>query len=541
IQRVKMCAQKSSSELAQNAHMNTESTPVSYRVTLKMPELMARNYQMQGEPLEQYVYSLKENVKIKNYGCTQNLVKAAIHDQFAVEQSLETLYYNLDEKRLNVKNIKRVLELQTRVLSEKFWRKNISRPLHETWENLEQCSMLLAYHLKAVADYHKFFYDGRLMELDFNRRLGKLIRIGQKTRYIAFNGTLEEVEQLTDCLKTQLGEMEQLTMKAKRFMSRARHIRPIYLRVMPIIKPMNGVLLCDYRTRDVHLKAGDCVTVVSRPEDRQRSGLSSRRYAVPDLPEETSVSGQDRSTPFIQKAHQMQSQPSHALTERVHKTSKCMHWDVRTSQDQKICSVPSIYVDLLIPDLDAREKSIIFLRSLVYIRLYKVLLDTWIDMVNECTVNMCRYFSAVFCGMLKRQFSWHKRVDHGFARRSATYRASHAFGKNSERRVCFIHFVARNEEQAILGFYKSSVMYTDDPALFENFLTLVENLLIELPSDTNDYYDKDLAAQLSYLRDSNKGIRPEEQNVGETTADLSQYEIKQYTELLHWLEVSYFT
>ncbi|KAF8563173.1 hypothetical protein P879_08963, partial [Paragonimus westermani] len=456
-----------------------------------------------------------ENVKIKDYGCTQNLVKAAIHDQFAVEQSLETLYYNLDEKtpeikkelqaiaksaeqnkdclyylscltkvedtftRLNVKNIKRVLELQTRCLSEKFWRKNISRPLHETWENLELCSMLLTYHLKAVADYHKFFYDGRLMELDFNRRLGKLIRIGQKTRYIAFNGTLEEVKQLTDCLKTQLGDMKRLTMKAKRFMSRARHIRPIYFRVMPILKPMKGVLLCDYRTRDVHLKAGDWVAVVSRPEDRQRSAVSSRRYSVPDLPEGTVVNGQDKSTPFIQKAHQSQSQPSHALTERIHKTSNCMHWDVLTTQDQKICSVPSIYVDLLVPDLDAREKSI---------KLYKVLLDTWEDMVNECTMNMCRYFSAVFCGMLKHQ-----------------------------------------------------VIYTDDPALFEDFLTQVENLLIELPSDIGDYYDKDLAAQLSYLRKSNKGIRPEKQNVDETTADLSQYEIKQYTELLHWLEVSYFT
>ncbi|KAF6774566.1 hypothetical protein AHF37_05898 [Paragonimus kellicotti] len=378
--------------------------------------------------------------------------------------------------RLNVKNIKRVLELQTRRLSDKFWSTNISRPVHETWENLEQCSILLTYHLKTVADYHEFFYDGRLMELDCSRRLAKLMRTGQKTRYIAFNGTLEEIAQLTHWLKTQLEDMEQLTMKAKKFMSRARHIRPIYFRVMPILKPMNGILLCDYRTRDVHLKAGDGVIVVSRPEDRQRSGLSSRRYAVPDPPGRTVVNGQDSSTPFIQRAYRKQSQPAHALTERVHKTSSCMHWDVRTNQDQKVCSVPSICVDLLAPDLDAREKSM---------ALYKVILDTWIDMIDEYTVNICRYFSAVFGRMLIHQ-----------------------------------------------------VMHTDDPALFEGFLAQVENLLIDLPSETGDYYDEDLAAQLSLLRKSNKGIRPEEQNAEKTDADLTQYEIKQYTELLHWLEVS---
>ncbi|KAF5405126.1 hypothetical protein PHET_01382 [Paragonimus heterotremus] len=268
--------------------------------------------------------------------------------------------------------------------------------------------------------------------------------------------------------------MERLTIKAKKLMSRARHIRPIYFRVMPILKPMNGVLLCDYRTRDVHLKAGDGVIVVSRPEDRRRSGLSSRRYAVPDPPEGTVVNGQDNSTSFIQKTYRKQPQLAHALTERVHKTTNCMHWDVRTNQDQKVCSVPSICVDLLAPDLDARKKSI---------ALYKVILDTWIDMVDEYTVNICRFFNAVFCGMLKRQ-----------------------------------------------------VMYTDDPALFENFLAQVENLLIDLPSETGDYYDEDLAAQLSYLRKSNKGIRPEEQNADETNGDLYQYEIKQYIDLLHWLE-----
>ncbi|KAF7257579.1 hypothetical protein EG68_07855 [Paragonimus skrjabini miyazakii] len=376
--------------------------------------------------------------------------------------------------RLNVKNIKRVLELQTRCLSNKFWSTNISRPVHETWENLEQCSILLTYHLKTVADYHEFFYDGRLMELDFNRRLAKLMRTGQKMRYIAFNGTLEEVAQITYWLKTQLEDMNRLTVKAKKFMSRARHIRPIYFRVMPILRPMNGVLLCDYRTRDVHLKAGDGVIVVSRPQDRRRSSLSSRRYAVPDPLEGTVVNGQNCSTPSIHEAHHKQPPSAHALTERVHKTSNCMHWDVRNNRDQKVCSVPSICVDLLAPDLDAREKSI---------ALYKVILDTWIDMVDEYTVNICRYFSAVFCGMLKHQ-----------------------------------------------------VMYTDDPALFEGFLAQVENLLIDLPSETGDYYDEDLAAQLSYLRKSNKGIRPGEQNAEETTTDLSPYEIKQYIDLLHWLE-----
>ncbi|KAF7233261.1 hypothetical protein EG68_10207 [Paragonimus skrjabini miyazakii] len=54
-----MCAQQSRLEPDQNAHVNTESTPISYRVTVKMPELMTRNYRMQNEPLEKYVYSLK--------------------------------------------------------------------------------------------------------------------------------------------------------------------------------------------------------------------------------------------------------------------------------------------------------------------------------------------------------------------------------------------------------------------------------------------------------------------------------------------------
>ncbi|KAF5394787.1 hypothetical protein PHET_10207 [Paragonimus heterotremus] len=152
-----MCARQSCPELDQSVHVNTESTPVTYRVTLTMPELIAWNYRMQREPLEKSVNRLKENVEIKDYGCTQSQVKAAIHDQFAIEKSLESLYFHLDEKtpeikkelqtiakcaeqnkdclyylncltrvedtftRLSVKNIKRVLELQTRCLSDKFW------------------------------------------------------------------------------------------------------------------------------------------------------------------------------------------------------------------------------------------------------------------------------------------------------------------------------------------------------------------------------------------------------------------------------------
>ncbi|OON20874.1 hypothetical protein X801_03236, partial [Opisthorchis viverrini] len=305
------------------------------------------------------------------------------------------------------KTIKRTLDLQEREWSKGFWNQDLTDMFRSTWENMEIYSLLHCFHLNTTAEFHNvslhcmrknlalpprqrkssifllwkntyslhttllknkfsviFFYEGRKIELELNKLGRAIVTRDRYQTEQSHHGTEEEAKFLAKKLQNHYDQLNGLAKHATSLVSRSRQISPIYLRVAPIKNPLNGVMLCDYKSLEGNLNTGDHVSVLSDVHIMNNSSRilgavfhhrslrgARNNYADGICPGSWSPWSTHKVRPRSQLSNK-------ELEEQL--TTDDVYWKVRTTKGHTQCVVPSICVGLVDPDLDAREKAITF-------------------------------------------------------------------------------------------------------------------------------------------------------------------------------------
>ncbi|GAA51866.1 hypothetical protein CLF_106932 [Clonorchis sinensis] len=270
--------------------------------------------------------------------------------------------------------------------------------LKSTWENMEIYSLLHCFHLNTTAEFHKFFYEGRKIELELNKLGRAIVMRDQYQTEQSHHGTEEEAKSLAKKLQNYYEQLRGLAEHATNLVSRSRQITPIYFRVAPIKNPLNGVMLCDYKSLEGNLNAGDHVSVLSdvhitNNSNRILGAVFHHRSLRGDRNNCTDGCCPGSWSPRSLYKVRPRSQLSNKELEEQ-QTADGIYWKVRTTKGHTQFVVPSICIGLVDPDLDAREKAI---------TLYRVLVDTWEDFIQENTIHLTEWFKLVFLRWINSQ------------------------------------------------------------------------------------------------------------------------------------------
>ncbi|TGZ72226.1 hypothetical protein CRM22_002218 [Opisthorchis felineus] len=356
------------------------------------------DYRSQQESIDAYVNDLKEAVNIPQYGQTpyqllhEKKVQNAADDilkatEYRVVKNIPDMADELRRLRRAVKvnkdclryftcltapvdglskqvanTIKQTLDLQEQEWSKGFWNQDLTDMFKRTWENMEIYSLLHCFHMSTIAEFHNFFYEGRKLELELNKLGRAVVMREQNQTEQSHHGTEEEAKFLAKKLQDHYEQLQCLAEYATNLVSRSRQITPIYLRVAPIKNPLNGVMLCDYKSLEGNLNAGDHVSVLPNVHVMDNSNRilgavfhhgrlrgARNNYADGNRPGSWS--------PRLLHKVRPRSQLSKKELVEQHMTDD-IYWKVRKIKGHMQCVVPSICVGLVDPDLDAREKAI---------------------------------------------------------------------------------------------------------------------------------------------------------------------------------------
>ncbi|KER22569.1 hypothetical protein T265_09367 [Opisthorchis viverrini] len=400
------------------------------------------DYRSQQESIDTYINDLKEAVNIPQYGQTPYQLLHEKKVQNAADEILKATEYRVVKNVPNVadelrrlrravrvnkdclkyltgltapvdglskqvtKTIKRTLDLQEREWSKGFWNQDLTDMFRSTWENMEIYSLLHCFHLNTTAEFHNFFYEGRKIELELNKLGRAIVTRDRYQTEQSHHGTEEEAKFLAKKLQNHYDQLNGLAKHATSLVSRSRQISPIYLRVAPIKNPLNGVMLCDYKSLEGNLNTGDHVSVLSDVHIMNNSSRilgavfhhrslrgARNNYADGICPGSWSPWSTHKVRPRSQLSNK-------ELEEQL--TTDDVYWKVRTTKGHTQCVVPSICVGLVDPDLDAREKAI---------TLYRVLVDTWGDFIQENIIHLAEWFKLVFLRWINSQLPLRRGPD----------------------------------------------------------------------------------------------------------------------------------
>nr|VZI37942.1 unnamed protein product [Spirometra erinaceieuropaei] len=262
----------------------------------------------------------------------------------------------------------------------------------------------------------------------FNELKNKTTYLFKQAEEIASDDTYTPVtvaELLNSILHENLQQFQSMSSEVLKLIDKAHKVSPVYQRIQPLERPTMGLMLCDYRTTNFSLRAGQQVIVL----DNNMSTPSSSSTELPTgstqtststttttanvqcacVPRPPSPSNQDTpsggyvlddSTSYTEDTECSTDEGSRSSGTDTCSSTTCMQrearmWKVRTPDGALTMSVPSVCIWLCETDRQAIDHS--FELAEYFVKVWADLLDSWL-------VGVVNMFSRVFINMEEAEY-----------------------------------------------------------------------------------------------------------------------------------------
>ncbi|VDN09167.1 unnamed protein product [Dibothriocephalus latus] len=299
---------------------------------------------------------------------------------------------------------------------------NLSRNIRSNWKTIQMFSLASRVHICNAAEYQMFYYISDHM---FNQINNKTTYLYQQAEEIASDDNYTPVnvaERLTALLNESLKEFQSMSSEILKLIDKAHKVSPVYQRIQPLDRPTMGMMLCDYKTTNFSLRAGQQVIVMdnnmptpSSSSDEIAAGSTQTESTTtttttsmgtqcvcmqrPISPSHQAMPGDrsvtDESTTYTDETECSTDETSHCSGTVTCSSTTCMQkearmWKVRTPDCAMTMSVPSVAIWLCETDRQAIDHS--FQLAEHFVEVWSNLLDSWL-------VGVINMFSRLFINL----------------------------------------------------------------------------------------------------------------------------------------------
>ncbi|VDL85762.1 unnamed protein product, partial [Schistocephalus solidus] len=263
----------------------------------------------------------------------------------------------------------------------------------------------------------------------FNELKNKTTYLYKLAEDIASDDTYTPVnvaERLSAILNESLQQFQSMSSEVFKLIDKAHKVSPVYQRTQPLARPTIGMMLCDYKTTNFSLRAGQQVIVLdnnmptpSTSSDEiatasTQTGTSTTTTTTtgtqcPCKRQPPSPSNQDLlagssvtddSTSYTEDTECSTYDVSHSSGPVTCSSTTCMQrearmWKVRTPDSSVMISVPSVCIWLCETDRQAIDHSF---------QLAEYFVKVWADLLDYWLVGLVNMFSRVFVSMEEAKY-----------------------------------------------------------------------------------------------------------------------------------------
>ncbi|VDL60880.1 unnamed protein product, partial [Hymenolepis diminuta] len=168
--------------------------------------------------------------------------------------SLEHMFSEISQKISD-----RAVDLVNVRDSPAFWDRNLSKNMRACWKTVQRFSYISRVHISNASEYQMFYYNcdhfikslHKKAEMNYNRY-----------RDIDTDYPSVSTSRLNTYMTDGLSKFQSLASEVIRLVDKAHRVNPVYLRVRGLSRPVSGIMLCDYSTKNFSLRAGQHVYVL---------------------------------------------------------------------------------------------------------------------------------------------------------------------------------------------------------------------------------------------------------------------------------------
>ncbi|CDS38339.1 expressed conserved protein [Echinococcus multilocularis] len=168
--------------------------------------------------------------------------------------SLEHMFSEMAQKVSD-----RAVDLVNAQGSPEFWDRNLSKNTRACWKTVQRFSNVSRVHISNASEYHLFYYNCD----HFLKSLQKRAEANYD-RYKDIDVEYPSITttRLNSYITEGLFKFQSLASEVLRILDKARRVHPVYLRVRGLNRPVSGIMLCDYSTKNFGLRVGQHVYVL---------------------------------------------------------------------------------------------------------------------------------------------------------------------------------------------------------------------------------------------------------------------------------------
>ncbi|EUB55997.1 hypothetical protein EGR_09161 [Echinococcus granulosus] len=168
--------------------------------------------------------------------------------------SLEHMFSEMAQKVSD-----RAVDLVNAQGSPEFWDRNLSKNTRACWKTVQRLSNVSRVHISNASEYQLFYYNCDHFLKSLQKRA--------KANYDRYKDIDVEYPSITTTrlnsyITEGLFKFQSLASEVLRILDKARRVNPVYLRVRGLNRPVSGIMLCDYSTKNFGLRAGQHVYVL---------------------------------------------------------------------------------------------------------------------------------------------------------------------------------------------------------------------------------------------------------------------------------------
>ncbi|VDN97793.1 unnamed protein product, partial [Rodentolepis nana] len=169
--------------------------------------------------------------------------------------SLEHMFSEISQKVSD-----RAVDLANARDSQAFWDRNLSKNMRACWKTVQRFAYVSRVHISNASEYQMFYYNCD----HFIKSLQKKAEINyNRYRDIDTDYPSVSTSRLNTFMTEGLAKFQSLASEVMRLMDKAQRVNPVYLRVRGLNRPVSGIMLCDYTTKNFSLRAGQHVFVLN--------------------------------------------------------------------------------------------------------------------------------------------------------------------------------------------------------------------------------------------------------------------------------------
>uniref|UniRef100_A0A0X3PLH1 Desmoplakin SH3 domain-containing protein n=2 Tax=Schistocephalus solidus TaxID=70667 RepID=A0A0X3PLH1_SCHSO len=178
-------------------------------------------------------------------------------EYLAATTNLENLFSDLTNKISE-----RSVRLSQRLEAPNFWDRNLIRNVRNCWKTVQMFSLASRVHISNAAEYQMFYY---ICDHFTHAMRKKTVNLFQQIQGFEFNenfASADNAQRFGNLMHESLRQYHSLSAEIHRISEKSQTVVPVYQRVQPLLRPVHGVVLCDYKTNHYGLRAGQHVIVL---------------------------------------------------------------------------------------------------------------------------------------------------------------------------------------------------------------------------------------------------------------------------------------